>query len=92
MNFKKWLEQTQKVAELGEGKNDSPAHMLVVERCKSLRDMLDESLESILTEEEYEEFRLIESKAMLKCMIMAIREANNMFKTDSELDDSDKED
>lgn len=89
MNFKKWLERTQKVAELGEGKNDSPVHMLVVERCRSLRDMLDESLESILTEEEYEEFRLIESKAMLKCMLLAIREANNMFKTDSELDDED---
>ena len=89
MNFKKWLEQTQKVAELGKDDSTSPAHMLVVERCKSLRDMLDESLESILTEEEYEQFRMIESKAMLKCMILAIQEANNLFKNDSELDDED---
>ena len=92
MNFKKWLEQTKKVEELADGKPESPAHMLVVERCKSLRDMLDESLESILTEEEYEEFRLIEAKSMLRCMIMAMHEANDMFKSDSELDDSDKED
>ena len=42
MNFKKWLEQTKKVEELADGKPESPAHMLVVERCKSLRDMLDE--------------------------------------------------
>lgn len=92
MNFKKWLEQTKKVKELADGKPESPAHMLVVERCKSLRDMLDESLESILTEEEYEEFCMIEAKGVLHCMMLAIREANNIFKSASELDDSDKED
>lgn len=92
MNFKKWLEETHKIEELGKETKSGIDSMLVVERCRSLRDMLDESLESILTEEEFTQFRVIEGKHMMLTLLKTVRDANDMFKTDSELDDSDKED
>ena len=92
MNFKKWLEETHKIEEIGKETKSDIASMLVVERCKSLRDMMDESLEAILTEEEFTQFRIVEGKHMMLTLLKTIHEANNMFKSDSELDDSDKED
>lgn len=89
MNFKKWLEETHKIEEIGKETKSGIGSMLVVERCKSLRDMMDESLESILTEEELKQFQLIEGKHMMLTLLKTVYEANNLFKNDSELDDED---
>lgn len=89
MNFKKWLEETKGIEELGKGTKSGINSMLIVERCRSLRDMLDESLESILTEEEFMQFRTIEGKHMMLALLKAVHEADDLFKNDSELDDID---
>lgn len=89
MNFKKWLEETHKIEEIGKETKSGIGSMLVVERCKSLRDMMDDSLESILTEEELEQFHVIEGKHMMLTLLKTVHEANRMFKHVSELDDED---
>lgn len=89
MNFQKWLEETHKIEEIGKETKSGIGSMLVVERCKSLRDMFDESFEAILTEEEFKQFQVIEGKHMMLCLLKTVSEANKMFKHDSELDDED---
>ena len=78
MNFKKWHERTTYLEKQGEETKNAGFYLAIMERCESLHDILDESFDAILSEEERQIVSDFMSKALMKAMILTLTRGGEM--------------
>lgn len=74
MNFKLWKENTEMLRQKGEQTDNPGFYLAITERCHALRDFLDDNFENILTEEEQKTVISYLGEAMMKSMVLLLKE------------------